>query len=163
MRNQTWISVGLFVLAVWAAWQVGDKVATGDTRSLLFAAMGLAVALWQSRFCGAGAAASTVFCVDELEDLVRKYMGNGMELFFGKDILLAFVYVALFIDLHRTENIFRPPFLLFLSVFFWLGVLQVFNQNSPHILYGLLGFKVYFFITCPLVFVGYALSGPTKI
>jgi hypothetical protein len=46
--------------------------------------------------------------------------------------------------------------LLFLSFFFWLGVLQVFNQNSPHILYGLLGFKVYFYYI-PLMYVGYAL------
>lgn len=54
------------------------------------------------------------------------------------------------------EKKFRPPFLAFLSLFFWLGVLQLFNQNSPHILYGLLGFKLYFYYI-PLLFVGYAL------
>ena len=43
------------------------------------------------------------------------------------------------------------------SAFFsWLGLIQVFNQNSPSILYGLLGFKVYFYYV-PLLFAGYAL------
>jgi hypothetical protein len=37
-----------------------------------------------------------------------------------------------------------------------LGFIQVFNQNSPHILYGLLGFKTYFYYI-PFMYVGYAL------
>jgi hypothetical protein len=158
MRNQTLIGLGLFVLAVWAAWQVGDKVAAGDMRSLLFVVMGFggcAVAITILRNWRTGFYFFFVWMM--FEDLVRKYMGNGLELFFGKDILLAFVYAALYIEIrgHREKS-FRPPFLLFFSLFFWLGVLQVFNQNSPHILYGLLGFKVYFYYV-PLLFVGYAL------
>jgi hypothetical protein len=91
------------------------------------------------------------------EDLFRKYMGNGPALFFGKEILAALVYISLFAAIRSgREKRFRPPFLLFLSFFFLLGVLQVFNQNSPHILYGLLGFKVYFYYI-PLMYVGYAL------
>jgi hypothetical protein len=91
------------------------------------------------------------------EDLFRKFMGNSPELFFGKDVLVAVVYIALFIEIRRgREKSFRPPFLLFFSLFFWLGAVQVFNQNSPSILYGLLGFKVYFYYV-PLLFVGYAL------
>ena len=64
-------------------------------------------------------------------------------------MLLAFVYIAFFVEIRRRrEKTFRPPFLLFLSgLFVWLGVMQVFNQNSPSILYGLLGFKVYFYYT----------------
>ena len=84
-------------------------------------------------------------------------MGNSLKLFFGKDVLLAFVYIAFFVEIRRRrEKTFRPPFLLFLGLFVWLGVMQVFNQNSPSILYGLLGFKVYFYYT-PLLFVGYTL------
>ena len=84
-------------------------------------------------------------------------MGNGLALFFGKDVLVGLVYISLFITIRRKrEKSFRPPFLLFLSLFFWLGVLQVFNQNSPHILYGLLRYKVYFYYI-PLMYVGYAL------
>ncbi len=152
------IGLGLFVVAVWAAWQVGNEVAADDMRSLTYVALGFggcAVAVTILRRWRTGFYLFFVWMM--FEDLVRKYMGNGSGLFFGKDILLAFVYVALYIEIRRhREKGFRPPFLFFLSLFFWLGVLQVFNQNSPHILYGLLGFKVYFYYM-PLMFVGYAL------
>lgn len=158
MRNQALIGLVLFVVGIWAAWQAGNKVAADDTRSLTFAALGfgacvVAVAIlrnWRSGFY-------LFFVWLMFEDLVRKYMGNNLALFFGKDVLLALVYVALYREIGQgREKTFRPPFLFFLSIFFWLGVLQVFNQNSPHILYGLLGLKTYFYYV-PLLFVGYTL------
>jgi hypothetical protein len=150
--------MSLFVFALWLAWEVGGKIVADDVRSILLAIMvfvgcvvvGTALRDWRTGFY--------LFFVWMLfEDLVRKYMGNSLELFFGKDILLAFVYLALFLEIRKgREKTFRPPFLLFLSLFVWLGVAQVFNQNSPSILYGLLGFKIYFYYI-PLLFVGYAL------
>jgi hypothetical protein len=158
MRNQALIGMGLFVVALWAAWQVGGKIAADDLRTLAFAAVGFAgctvsvliLRNWRSGFY--------VFIVWLLfEDLVRKYLGNNAVLFFGKDFLALLTYVSLFAAIRKgREKMFRPPFLLFLSFFFWLGVLQVFNQNSPSILYGLLGFKLYFYYI-PLMYVGYAL------
>ncbi|MGC2699859.1 MAG: hypothetical protein WA306_06620, partial [Candidatus Acidiferrales bacterium] len=53
-------------------------------------------------------------------------------------------------------KLFRPPFLLFLYFFIFLGALEIFNPNSPSVLYGLMGFKLYFYYI-PLMFVGYAL------
>lgn len=158
MRNQALIGAGLFALAIWAAWEIGGEITAGSLSTLyvpvlLFAACAAATAIlrnWRTGFY--------LFLVWLLfEDLVRKYMGNGTAFFFGKDVLALLVYVSLFVSIRRgSEKTFRPPFLLWLSFFFWLGVLQVFNQNSPHILYGLLGFKLYFFYV-PLIFVGYAL------
>jgi hypothetical protein len=158
MRSQAILGLCLFVVAVVAAWQVGEKVAADDTRSLIYVTLGFAacaVCVTTLRSWRTGFYFFLVWLM--FEDLVRKYMANNLALFFGKDILLAFVYVAVYIEIRRArEKTFRPPFLLFLSIFFWLGVLQVFNQNSPHILYGLLGFKVYFYYV-PLLWVGYAL------
>jgi hypothetical protein len=158
MRNQAWIGISLFVLGLWLAWEIGGKIAAEDLRSLEYAFMGMAACLvavtilrnWRTGFY-------LFFVWLMFEDLFRKFMGNSTELFFGKDILLAFVYIALYIEIsHHREKYFRPPFMFFFSIFFWLGVLQIFNQNSPHILYGLLGFKVYFYYV-PLLWVGYAL------
>jgi len=158
MRNQALIGISVFALGLWTAWQIGGKIVAGDTQSIIYAVMIFAVCAvvvtvlrdWRTGFY--------LFFVWMLfEDLVRKFMGNSLELFFGKDVLVAFVYIALFVEIRRgREKSFRPPFLLFLSLFFWLGLIQVFNQNSPSILYGLLGFKVYFYYV-PLLFVGYAL------
>ena len=157
VRNQLLVGMGLFVFSTWLAWDVGEKIVAGDQRSLLFGALILggfgaaAITLrnWRTGFC-------LFFVWMTLEDLVRKYMGNGSALFFGKDVFLALVYVAFFLEFRRRkERMFHPPFLLFLGLFFWLAVLQVFNQNSPHILYGLLGLKVDFYYV-PLMVIGYA-------
>ena len=158
MRNQAWISVFVFGLALWLAWEIGGKIAAEDLRALAFAAIGCAgcvVAViilrnWRTGF---------FFFLFWLlfEDLVRKYLGNGPALFFGKDILALLTYVSLLVAIRqKKERSFRPPFLLFLGLFFWLGAVQVFNLNSPSILYGLLGLKLYFYYV-PLMFVGYAL------
>jgi len=158
VRNQALIGVSLFVFGLLLAWEVGGKIVANDERSLMFAALGFAgcaIAVTILRRWRAGFYLFFIWLL--FEDLVRKYMGNNLALFFGKDILLALVYFALLREIRRgREKTFRPPFLLFLSLFFWLGVLQIFNQNSPSLLYGLLGFKLYFYYV-PLLFVGYAL------
>jgi len=157
-RSQALIGACLFLLGMWLAYEAGEKILAGETQTLLFAALaigGCVAALRILRSWRAGF--YFFFCWMMVEDLPRKYMGNNLALFFGKDILLALVYVALLREiLQGKEKTFRPPFLLFFSLFLWLGVLQVFNPNSPHVLYGLLGLKIYFYYV-PLMFVGYAL------
>jgi hypothetical protein len=157
VRNQAVIGFGVFALAVWTAWELGGEIASNNVRSLEFAGAGFFAAVtvvailrnWRTGFY--------LFLAWMLfEDLFRKYMGNGLALFFGKDILAALVYISLFTEIRRKrEKRFQPPFLLFLVIFFFLGFVQVFNQNSPHILYGLLGFKTYFYYI-PFMYVGYA-------
>ena len=67
------------------------------------------------------------------------------------------MYLSFFAQVRRgREKLFHPPFIVFLLIFLWLGVIQIFNQNSPSILYGLLGFKLYFYYI-PLMYVAYAL------
>ena len=158
IRNPAPIGVGLFVIAMVIAWILGDRIVANDTKTLIFAALGFtacAIVVAVLRNWRTGFYLFLVWMV--FEDLVRKYMGNNLALFFGKDVLLIFVYIALFLEIRRgKETPFRPPFLIPLSLFFWLAVLQVFNWNSPSFVYGLLGLKIYFFYV-PLIFVGYAL------
>ena len=158
LRNQTLITLSVFVLAIFIAWQLAQQITADNMRSIIFVAVGF----------GAIAAAVTIlrnwrsgvymfFFWMLFEDLFRKYMGNGPTLFFGKDILAGLVYISFFMAVRRgSEKRFRAPFLLFLGLFFLLGTMQVFNPNSPHILYGFLGFKTYFYYI-PMMYVGYAL------
>ncbi|HEV2382724.1 MAG TPA: hypothetical protein VG206_23400 [Terriglobia bacterium] len=91
------------------------------------------------------------------EDLIRKYMGNNMTIYFGKDALIAITYVSFLMDSSRREiDRFRPPFKYALGLFFLLGLAQGFNPGSPSVWYGVLGLKLYFYYA-PLMFVGYAL------
>jgi hypothetical protein len=158
LRQQAWVSLVLFVLSLWLAREAGQKIVSGDMRTLEFAAIGIAACAAVVTILNNWRTGFYVFIVWMMfEDLVRKYIGNGLVLFFGKEILAGLAYVSLVAAIrHGREKTFRPPFLLCLSFFLWLGLLQVFNPNSPSIWYGLLGFKIYFYFV-PLMFVGYAL------
>jgi hypothetical protein len=157
LRNQTLIGAALFVAAIFGAWQLSGPIVSHNMLTLglvgvVFAGCAIAVSILNDWRVGLYWFLGWL----TFEDFARKYSGNGLLLFFGKDILVALIYVAFFIAYRKKKvKIFRPPFMLFLSLFFWLGVLQVFNQYSPHILYGLLGLKTYFYYI-PLMFVGYA-------
>jgi hypothetical protein len=157
-RNQALIGASVFLLSLWLAWEVGGRIVAEDEQSLIFGVFiftGCVVAATTLRNWRTGFYLFFVWML--FEDLFRKYMGNGLALFFGKDILAALVYISLFAAIRRgREKRFRAPFLLSLGLFFLLGALQIFNQNSPHILYGLLGFKTYFYYI-PFMYVGYAL------
>jgi hypothetical protein len=160
LHDQTWITLAFLVIGLLLAWEIAGKIASDDVTFLDEAAIALAgcaavvsiLRNWRIGFC--------FFNVALLfEDLLRKYMGNGPALFFGKDILAGIIYLCLLFAIGRgTERRFRPPFLLWfpVSLFAWLAALQIFNPNSPSMLYGLLGFKLDFFYV-PMMFVGYAL------
>lgn len=91
------------------------------------------------------------------EDFARKYLGNNLAIYFVKDILALAVLVS-FIAASRRQvaERFRPPFWIPLVLFIWLGAFQVLNPESTHIMYGLMGFKLFFFYV-PFIFIGYAL------
>jgi hypothetical protein len=91
------------------------------------------------------------------EDIVRKYLGNNMAIYFGKDALAIILYISFF-RARLTQRIgkFHIPFRIPLLVFIWFGVLQMFNPASTSVFYGILGMKVDF-LYVPLIFIGYAI------
>ena len=144
-------------------WLLAGWILTGASDRLMLTALGIVAVLivltilrdWRSGFY--------LFIVWLLfEDLARKYLGNNMVVYFGKDVLVAVTYLAFFLAWRKgKEPSFRPKFLVPLMLFLWLGVAQMFNTNSPSLLYGLLGAKMYFFYI-PLMWVGYALLRKEK-
>jgi hypothetical protein len=92
------------------------------------------------------------------EDFVRKYLGNNMAIYFAKDLLALILYLSFFRSrVGKQVERFKLPFRVAFIVFFWFCILQMFNDASPSVLYGVLGIKVNF-LYAPLVFVGYAIS-----
>ncbi len=91
------------------------------------------------------------------EDFARKYLGNNMAIYFAKDFLLLIVYLSFFLAYRRRElPSFRLPFRIPLLLFIWFGIMQVFNPASTHLMYGVLGVKLFFYYV-PLLFIGYSL------
>lgn len=91
------------------------------------------------------------------EDLARKYLGNNMAVYFGKDALAAACYLSFYTTRdHKRRLPVRPAFFFPFMLLFGWSLLEVLNPNSPSLWYGLLGLKLYFGYV-PLFFLGYAL------
>jgi hypothetical protein len=149
---------GLLVVGAFAAYQLAQYVINNDMTGLAYAALcvvGGAIFIgilnnWRN---------GVYFFLTWLlfEDFARKFLGNNMAIYFAKDFLVLAVYISFFTAFRRKEvPFFRPPFLMPLLIFVWFGILQIFNPASTHIMYGLMGFKIFFYYV-PLIFIGYAL------
>ena len=161
-RNPLYL-IAFLIFFVYAANKLADYVIGDDMNGLAYVALTVIVG------------ASTVAMLNNwrnglylfltwllFEDLARKYLGNNMAIYFGKDFLVAIVYMAFFIA-WRDKKVatFRFPFRVPLLLFVWFGIMQVFNPAATSIFYGLMGFKLYFYYI-PLMFVGYALIDSEK-
>src|SRR5579859_6432849 len=92
--RQAVISVVLFLLSILAAWQAAQWISAGQTKMLIFAGMGLvlcAIALTILKSWRMGFYLFIVWLL--FEDLVRKYLGNNMAIYFAKDVLAGLTYI----------------------------------------------------------------------
>lgn len=139
-------------------WLLVPLIATGDIRGMILVGVTVMLLGVAGRIIGNWRSGVYLFLIWLLfEDLVRKYMGNNMAIYFAKDILAGTTYFAFLMARLRGDfRTFRLPFRFGLGLFGLLAVAQVFNVNSPSLFYGLLGLKLYFYYV-PLVFVGYVL------
>jgi hypothetical protein len=159
-HEQAWITIGFFLLGLFLANEMAGHIVNDDVRFLemtVLGVLGCAAGVAVLRNWRIGFAFFNVWLL--AEDFVRKYMGNGTALFFGKDVLALLIFLSLLFALARgKEKRLGTPFMLWfpLAIFMWFAAFQIFNPNSPSILYGLLGFKLDFFYV-PMAFVGYAL------
>src|SRR5882762_1620689 len=97
-----------------------------------------------------------------VEDLIRKYLGNNMVIYFAKDFLALALYLSFFVARRSTlTKVYRPPFLILFLVFFWYCVIQALNPASTSIFYGLMGLKLCFLYVL-LLLVGHALVDSEK-
>lgn len=147
----------IVLIAAAAAWLLAGWIVAGSMRYLIFSAVLVSAVLiffaimqdWRR-----GLYLIVVWMV--FEDLLRKFLGNATLLFFVKDAIAAMMYLSMFSAWHRRAlPAFRPKFLKWFVLFMALGFIQIFNPHSPSILYGPLGFKLYFFYF-PMMFAGYA-------
>jgi hypothetical protein len=158
INQQTVVGLGLMVLSLLLAWEVGGWIAGENLQQVEYLFVAVAVAVVSVTILRNWRTGFYLFLVWVVfEDAVRKYLGNNMLIYFAKDFLVLLIYFSLYISVRdKKDRIFRPPFLVVLSLFFWWAVIQILNPNSPSYLYGILGLKIDFFYA-PLMLVGYAL------
>jgi hypothetical protein len=156
-KNPLYLVVAIF-LFFYLAYKLAQYVLAGDLIGLAYIALGSAVAASLTTILSRWRTGLYVFLGWLFfEDLARKYLGNNMAIYFGKDILVGMVYLSFFLAYRKRQvQTFTLPFRLPLLLFFWFGLIQVFNPASTSLVYGILGMKLYFYYI-PLIFVGYAL------
>ena len=154
------VALGIFAAVLFAAYYAAEAVLANDITGLamfglLFVAGAVVVAVLNDWHRG------LYFFVGWLvfEDLARKYLGNNMAIYFGKDLLAIILYVSFFRAQRANPDVnakLKLPFRIPLLLFIWLGIIQMFNPSSTSIFYGILGLKVNF-LYLPLLYIGYSL------
>jgi hypothetical protein len=148
----------LFLLGFGLLLLVTYWILNGADKQLIYAVLGVVVVVITIRILNNWREGFYMFLIWLLfEDLIRKFMGNNMAIYFGKDFLVGVAYISFLIAMRRhAVKLFRPPFLVALNLFFLIGLVQIFNPNSPSLVYGVLGIKLYYYYI-PLMFLGYAI------
>jgi hypothetical protein len=148
--------IGLFIVA--AIWELASWIVAGSDQMLIMFGLSFVVLALVVHILNDWRSGVLLFLLWLLfEDLARKYLGNSMTVYFAKDFLVGVAYLSFYFAKRRREvEFFKPPFLVPLSLFFVLALAQVFNPNSPNVLYGFLGLKLYFYYV-PLMYLGYAM------
>ncbi len=157
MRRSPLVVLGFLIIFAVAAYKSANYVIDGDMTGLAFVALAFAGCAFIVVMLNNWRNGLYFFMTWLLfEDFARKYLGNNMAIYFAKDVLAAVVYLSFFLAYRRKQvTSFRPPFLVPVLLFVWFGVMQVFNPASTHLMYGVMGLKIFFYYI-PLLFVGYA-------
>lgn len=156
--GKVWIVLAALAVLLYVLWQLSGSIANGDTKSALMLGGGFVAFFVAGKITGDWHSGVYFFLVWLVfEDMFRKFMGNSMYVYFAKDLLAGITYLSFLTSSTGKEtDSFRPPFRNALGMFFLLGLVQVFNAQSPSIFYGLLGLKLYFYYV-PLMYIGYAM------
>src|SRR5579864_817493 len=145
--------LGIFLLT----WTLAGWIITNNTNYMVLSVLAVLGVVMSMAILKDWRSGLFIFlCWLVLEDMIRKYLGNSLIIFFAKDVIIGITYFSM--ALAKRKNLFltfRPPFIFWLAMFFWLGIAQIFNPYSPSIFFGLLGIKTYFYYV-PLMFAGYA-------
>ena len=157
-QKNPFVVLGVIALILLLAYELAQYVIAGDFVGLSYIGLAVLVSAAMLTMLNNWRIGTFIFFGWLFfEDFARKYLGNNMAIYFGKDVLVAVIYLSFFIAYRRKQvKIFRPPFLIPLLLFVWFGVIQVFNPASTSFFFGILGLKLYFYYI-PLLFIGYAM------
>jgi len=151
--------LGIFVLVVFLAYEAAEAILANDLTTLgALGALAVGGVLLVTVLNDWRRGLYVLMAWMLFEDLLRKYLGNNMAIYFAKDLLAIVLFVSYFRDRRkqRSEK-FQIPFKFALLMFFWFCLIQVFNPASASIFYGILGMKLNF-LYVPLIFIGYAIA-----
>jgi len=102
-KNPLYLAVAIF-LFFYLAYKLAQYVLAGNLVGLAFVALGGVVAASLTAILSRWRTGLYVFLGWLFfEDLARKYLGNNMVIYFGKDVLVGMVYLSFFLAYRKRE------------------------------------------------------------
>src|ERR1022692_1820809 len=93
--GKLWMILAGFAVGLYVLWQLSNSIATGSFKAALFMGAAFVAFFVAGRIAHDWRSGVYFFFVWLLfEDLIRKYMGNNMYVYFAKDILVGVTYLA---------------------------------------------------------------------
>lgn len=126
------MAVITFLIVIYAGYQaaqlvLADDVTTLELLAIVAAGGAVIVAILNDWRRGLYALVGWIL----FEDIVRKYLGNNMMIYFGKDVLALVLYLSFFrARRHKIVDKLQLPFRVALLLFVWFSAIQVFNPAS---------------------------------
>lgn len=154
LRRNSLYLIGFLIFFIYAANKLADPVISADINGLAYVALAIVVGCSTIAMLNNWRNGLYFFITWLLvEDLARKYLGNHLAIYFGKDFLVGVVLIAFFI-VYRDKKVqtFRPPFRAALLLFLWFGIMQIFNPASGNILFVIFWYT--FRVLVPFTFNG---------
>src|ERR1039458_6354730 len=131
--GKLWLLLAGLAVVVYIATQLGSSIAGGSFKAAVLLGGAFAVFFVVGKIANDWRNGIYFFFGWLLfEDMFRKYLGNNMFVYFGKDLLVLITYMSFIVDRRRSEkDAFRVPFKSSLVLYFLMGLVQVFNPLSP--------------------------------
>src|ERR1041385_6771998 len=109
--GKVWMVTAALAVLLYVLYNLGGSIAGGNTRSALMLGAGFVAFFVAGRITGNWQSGVYLFLVWLVfEDLICKYMGNSMYVYFAKDVLVGVTYLSFLSSKSgKAAQGFRPP------------------------------------------------------
>jgi len=101
-----WVALVGLAIALYVGWQLSSSIAAGSYKAAIMLAAGFFAFFLAGRIADDWRSGVYIFFVWLLfEDLIRKYTGNNMTVYFGKDVLVLVTYSSFIVDRTKAPSL----------------------------------------------------------
>ena len=132
-QSKTLRAMALLAGLFFMTWTLSGWIVSGSSIYLVFAGVacaGFLALIYILKDWRTGVFMFLIWLV--FEDLIRKFAGNSLFMFFGKDIIIGMAYVSMLAAKRRGRlALLKPPFLFWLAIFFWWASCKYSTHTLP--------------------------------
>ncbi len=102
--GKLWTVLAGFVIILYVLWQLSNSIAAGSPKLALLIVAVFAAFFVVGRIANDWRSGVSLFFIWlTFEDLIRKYMGNSMVIYFAKDVMVGVTYMSFLVSGSRRD------------------------------------------------------------